>query len=74
MTTIPPDIMRKRSSVVATRIAVKPNSSLNTQKGMPMVKLKKNGRWKNFRIISPSFLSGTASFLLVFSDMISAGL
>jgi hypothetical protein len=42
------------------------------QNGMPIVKLKKNGRWKNLPGVSPSFLGEHVSLPSFFNDMISA--
>jgi hypothetical protein len=54
-------------------MAVAPKSSLNKQKGMPMVRLKKNGRWKSLPRASPSFVDGDLSLPLIVKDILSAG-
>jgi hypothetical protein len=48
-------MIRKRLSAAPVRIAAKPKRSLKIQNGIPMVKLKKNGRPKILCIASRSF-------------------
>jgi hypothetical protein len=73
ITMVPPEIVRRRSAGLPIRIAVAPKSSLNKQKGMPMVRLKKNGRWKSFPRASPSSVDGDLSLPLIVKDILSAG-
>jgi hypothetical protein len=71
--TIHPKATRKRSYAAPARIAATPKSSLKNQKGMPIVKLKKNGRRKNFSRASALFSPVLFSFPLVFDAMVSPG-
>jgi hypothetical protein len=68
-----PKTTRKRSSGAPARVAATPKSSLKKQKGMPIVKLKKNGRRKNFKIASASFSPGYFSVSRVFDAIVSPG-
>jgi hypothetical protein len=43
-----PKVLIKRLFPAPARITVTPKRSLNMQNGMPMVKLKKKGRWNTF--------------------------
>jgi hypothetical protein len=72
ITMVPPEIVRRRSDGLPIRIAVAPKSSLNKQKGMPIVRLKKNGRWKSLPRTSPSFVDGDLSLPLIVKDIIPA--
>jgi hypothetical protein len=69
--TIHPTITRKRSSGDPARTAAIPKSTLNRQKGMPIVILKKNGRRKNFSIASVLFPPVRFSFPFVFDAILS---
>lgn len=73
ITIVHPEIVRRRSAGLPIRIAVAPKISLNKQKGMPMVKLKKNDRWKSLPRASPSFVDGDLSLPLIVKDILSAG-
>jgi hypothetical protein len=64
-----PKTIRERFDGVPIRTAVSPKSILNMQKGIPMLRLKKNGRIKNFWSLS-AFLSYLLfSFMLPLRDM-----
>lgn len=66
-----PKRVNRRSIGAPTRIAVIPKRSLNMQNGIPIVKLRKNGRWKNLWIASDSFSHAHLSLLCISGDMVS---